>query len=82
MEPFGPTKDKIQQLGADAWMATSDLPKWKDWNEVLIDNWRVTGLIIGTRRGRGWGVSTGDIKNMEKLSASLGLPLKKIGEMS
>ena len=82
MEPFGPTKDKIQQLGDDAWMATSDLPDWKNWNEVLIDNWEVTGLIIGTRRGRGWGVSNGDIKNMEKLSTSLGLPLKKIGEMS
>ncbi len=82
MEPFGPRKDKRQQLGDDAWMAHSDLPAWKDWNEVLIDNWDIVGLVIGTSSGYGYGVSKRDITNLEKLGKEHGYPVKKIRGMS
>lgn len=76
MEPSG----RRRQLGDDAWMGgMAGIPRHKDWNEVIVDNWKITGIVYGAV-GR-YGIRPGDIKKMNDLGSQYNLRVYKIGKM-
>ena len=78
MEPYGVKRD----LGDDAWMGSfgSSFRPYQDWNEVLVDNWKVVGICYGGV-GR-YGLSDKQVQNVKDIGFVYGLPVSKIGKMT
>lgn len=76
LEPWGSKRE----LGADAWMGgMAGIAKHRDWNEVIVDNWKITGIVYGAE-GQ-YGIRPGDIKKMKRFGEEYGLPVGKFGRM-
>lgn len=79
MEPYGPKRD----MGDDAWMigimGGSSKKPYQDWNEVLVDNWKIVGVVYGGV-GR-YGVSERQVTTIKQIAAQHGLGAHKIGKM-
>jgi len=80
MEPYGPTRD----MGDDAWMyglmGGSSKKPWQDWNEVLVDNWKIVGITYGGV-GR-YGLSERMVKSIKEIGKQYNLPVSKMGRMT
>ena len=80
MEPWGPNRE----LGEDSWMfglaMGSPLAKHQDWNEVLVDNWKITGIAYGGV-GR-YGLSDRQVRSIKEIAKENGLKAYKIGKMT
>ena len=71
-------------MGDDAWMyglmgGSSKLP-YQDWNEVLVDNWKVVGVVYGGV-GR-YGLSERQVKSVKEIASQHGFRAHKIGKMT
>ena len=78
MEPYGVRRD----LGDDAWMGSfgSSKRRYQDWNEVLVDNWKVTGVVYG---GVGqYGLSHRIVDNVKEIARQYGFRAQKMGTMT
>jgi len=77
LEPWGAKRE----LGDDGgfWGGIANIPKHKDWNEVIVDNWKVTGIVYGAE-GK-YGIRPADIDKMNAIGDQYGLSVKKIGRM-
>ena len=77
MEPYGVKRD----LGDDAWMGSfgSRFRPYQDWNEVLVDNWKIVGIAYGGV-GR-YGLSERMVKSIKEIGKQYGLPVYKMGKM-
>ena len=78
MEPYGIKRD----LGDDAWMGMmgSSKQSYQDWNEVLVDNWKIVGIAYGGV-GR-YGLSERMVKSIKEIGKQYNLPVSKIGRMT
>ena len=78
MEPYGIKRD----LGDDAWMGAMGSSKkpYQDWNEVLVDNWKIVGIAYGGV-GR-YGLSERMVKSIKEIGKQYNLPVSKIGRMT
>ena len=78
MEPYGVRRD----LGADAWMGSmgSSRKRYQDWNEVLVDNWKIVGITYGGV-GR-YGVSEKILATVKQIARDYNLPVRKMGKMT
>ncbi len=78
MEPYGVKRD----LGDDAWMGSfgSRYQPYQDWNEVLVDNWKITGVVYGGV-GR-YGLSHRIVDNVKKIARQHGFKAQKMGTMT
>lgn len=77
MEPYGVKRD----LGDDAWMGSfgSSRRQYQDWNEVLVDNWKIVGIAYG---GVGmYGLSERMVSTIKKIAGEYGLRAIKLGKM-
>ena len=79
MEPYGVKRD----LGDDAWMfgmmGGSSKKPYQDWNEVLVDNWKIVGVVYGGV-GR-YGLSERQVKSVKEIAKKHGFKAHKIGKM-
>ena len=77
MEPYGIKRD----LGDDAWMGSfgSSKQPYQDWNEVLVDNWKIVGIAYGGV-GR-YGLSKNMVKKIKMYGDWYDLPVVKMGSM-
>ena len=52
---------------------------YQDWNEVLVDNWKVVGIVYGGV-GR-YGVSQAQVMKLKSIGKAFGLRVSKMGSM-
>lgn len=80
LEPYGVKRD----MGDDAWMfgmmGGSSKKPWQDWNEVLVDNWKIVGIAYGGV-GR-YGLSERMVKSIKEIGRQYNLPVSKMGRMT
>ena len=80
LEPYGVKRD----MGDDAWMfgmmGGSSKKPWQDWNEVLVDNWKIVGIAYGGV-GR-YGLSEKMVEKIKMYGNWYGLPVVKMGRMT
>ena len=78
MEPYGIIRD----LGNDAWMGSmgSSRQRYQDWNEVLVDNWKITGIAYGGV-GR-YGLSERVLNSIKELGKQYNINVYKMGKMT
>ncbi len=78
MEPYGIKRD----LGDDAWMGMMGSSKkpHQDWNEVLVDNWKIVGIAYGGV-GR-YGLSERMVRSIKQIAKDNGLRAYKMGKMT
>jgi len=80
MEPYGVKRD----MGDDAWMfgmmGGSSKKPWQDWNEILVDNWKITGVVYGGV-GR-YGLSERMVRTIKQIAKDNGLLAHKMGKMT
>lgn len=77
LEPWGAKRE----LGDDGvfWGSFTSIPAHRDWNEVIVDNWKVTGIVYGAV-GQ-YGIRPADIKKMNAIGDQYGLSVNKFGRM-
>lgn len=80
LEPYGVKRD----MGDDAWMfgmmGGSSKKPWQDWNEVLVDNWKIVGIAYGGV-GR-YGLSEKMVEKIKMYGSWYDLPVVKMGRMT